>query len=78
MSEQRTFDLDRRHKLLHEEPNRWAVQQIRPDGKYDTIATWTGGQRSVRNWCDEHGVTPAEATARWLESVPETGGFKDR
>lgn len=78
MSEQHVIPIDRLHRLLHDPPNRWAMQKVQPDGKFDTVDTWSGGQRSARRWCEEHGIVPSAAADALLGQIPETGGFKDR
>lgn len=78
MSEQVQIQLDRRHKVLHDPPKRWTIHALQPDGKYDMIAFWDGGRRSVLAWCADHGVVPMADAEAALNRIPETGGFKDR
>lgn len=69
--------LDRKHIALRS-GDRWAVQRLQPDGKYDTIAAWDGGRRSLFHWCQRNDVHPSREAEQQLALLPESFGFRDR
>lgn len=72
-----TIQLDAKHKA-HRSQNRWAVQQRQHDGAYDTIATWSGGRRSLYQWCEQNDVHPTRDAERNIDALPEASGFRER
>lgn len=72
-----TILLDAKHKALRSN-NRWCIQRRQPDGSWDMIRTWSGGRRSLLQWCDENGVYPTRDAEAQLALIPESTGFKER
>lgn len=72
-----TIQLDAKHKA-HRSQNRWAVQQKQANGAYDTIATWSGGRRSLYQWCEQNDVHPTRGAEQKIDALPEASGFRER
>ena len=72
-----TIVLDHKHKA-HRSANRWAIQQRQHDGSYDMIATWSGGRRSLYQWCETNGVRPSREAEAAIDALPEAVGFRER
>jgi hypothetical protein len=69
--------LDRKTRALRS-GDRWATQRLQPDGRWDTLETWTGGRRSLFHWMERNDVTPSREAEAQLAQVPESTGFRDR
>jgi hypothetical protein len=71
------IQLDSKH-LAHRSQNNWAIQRRQPDGSYDLVANWTGGRRSLLQWCDANDVHPTRDAEALLAKLPEANGFRER
>lgn len=76
MTTETTIELDRKHRAIRS-GDRWAVQRRQPDGSYDLVHAWTGGRRSLVQWCADNEIYPSREAERILDGLSE-GGFKDR
>lgn len=72
-----TIQLDAKTRALRS-GNRWAVTRMQPDGSYDLLEAWTGGRRSLLQWCEANGVYPTREAEALLQTLPEGTGFKER
>lgn len=72
-----TIALDAKTRAIRS-ANRWAVQRLQSDGSWDMQAHWTGGRRSLIQWCEENDVYPSRKALEQLATMPESTGFRDR
>lgn len=72
-----TILLDRKTRAIRS-GDRWAIQRLRDDNGWDMTDNWTGGRRSLLQWCSDHGVHPSREAEQALAVVPESRGFKER
>ena len=72
-----SITLDHKH-IARRSGNKWAVQRRQPDGSWDLLKAWTGGRRSLLQFCDEQGIVPTRDAEAALALVPEQQGFKER
>lgn len=69
--------IDAKHKALRS-GNKWCIQRRQPDGSYDLLKAWTGGRRSLLQFCDEQGIVPTRDAEAALGAIPEASGFRER
>ncbi|MFA5898335.1 MAG: hypothetical protein WC829_04400 [Hyphomicrobium sp.] len=69
--------LDRKHRAIRG-GNRWAVQRLLPDGKWDLVEAWDGNRRSLYHWMEKHGIVPSREAEELLGTLPENTGFRER
>ena len=72
-----SITLDHKH-IARRSANKWAVQRRQPDGSWDLLKAWTGGRRSLLQFCDEQGIVPTRDAEAELARLPEGSGFKER
>lgn len=72
-----SITLDHKH-TARRSANKWAVQRRQPDGSYDLLKAWTGGRRSLLQFCEEQGIVPTRDAEAVLATLPEGNGFKER
>lgn len=76
-AEETTIELDRK-TLAVRYRNQWAVKRLQPTGAWDLIASWSGGRRSLYQWCTANDVHPTAEAEATLSLLPENTGFKER
>ena len=72
-----SITLDHKH-IARRSANKWAVQRRQPDGSWDLLKAWTGGRRSLLQFCDEQGIVPTRDAEAALGSIAESSGFRER
>lgn len=75
--EETEIELDRKTKAVRYQ-NQWAVQRKQPNGSWDLIASWSGGRRSLLQWCSANDVHPTAEAEAALSLLPESTGFRER
>lgn len=77
MTTEINIDLDLKHRAIRS-GNRWAVLRRLSDGTWDTIRAWSGGRRSLLQFCEERSIAPSREAEQKLAAIPESEGFKER